>query len=38
MGVANYRALTCSSSGAIHTLYIQGFAVIMAVETALIEN
>lgn len=38
MGIANYRALTCSSSGAIHTVYLQGSAVAMAVETALTEN
>lgn len=34
----NYRAFTCSSSGAIRTLYLQGSAVAMAVDAARTEN
>lgn len=36
--VTNYRVLTCSSSGAIHTVHLQGSAEAVAVDAALREN
>lgn len=36
--LAMYAVLTCSSSGATHTAYLQGSAVTMAVEAALTKN
>lgn len=37
MIILNYRVLTCSSSGAMHTVYLQGSAGAMA-ETAQTVN
>lgn len=35
---ANFIAFTCISSGAIHTVYLHGSVVAIAVEAALTEN
>lgn len=37
MSILNYKVLTCSSSGAMHTVYLQGSAGAMA-ETAQTVN